>query len=116
VHVEPGVATVRTTLPGRAAITQSVTVRQGETASVTLDLTRHTVPTTAPAPVDTPHPASTSVTATHSGVTSEWWFWTGLSVVVVGGILGGLAAGGVFDMIPSPIEGNARTINTISVY
>lgn len=122
VYVEPGEAAVRATLPGRAAFAQSVSVRRGVTASVSLDLAARAapvLPSASRAPVttrvETPHPASGSVSVSQPGLTSRWWFWTGLSVLAVGGTLAGLAAGGVFDTPAPALGGTAYTIEAISV-
>lgn len=132
VFVEPGDVRVLATVGGREAFAQGFPVQRGLTASVNLDLSmrsaqvtevpRQTVapmspvaPVSALSSVVTPHPAAPAVALSSGGVTTRWWFWTGLGAVVVGGTLVGLAAGGVFDHGAAPISGTAYTVNTISV-
>lgn len=117
VFVEPGDVAVRATVGGREAFAQGVAVQPGLTASVSIDLTPR-VAVAAPsvpmqATVVTPHPASEAAPVASAGVTSQWWFWTGLSAVVVGGTLAGLAAGGVFDTLASPVGGTAYQVDAL---
>ena len=121
VFVEPGEVAVRATVDGREAFAQGLEVQRGLTASVTLRLTMRT-PVEAPvarpmvalwAPVVTPHPAGP--VASSGGVTSQWWFWTGIGAVVVGGTLAGLAAGGVFDTLADPVGGTAYRVDALRV-
>jgi hypothetical protein len=46
-------------------------------------------------------------------LTSRWSFWTAISAVVIGGTLGGLAAGGVFDGSPARPEELLYTVNAL---
>jgi hypothetical protein len=63
----------------------------------------------------TPHPREEAGRTSANSSSSRWWLWTGLSVLVVGGVLGGLAAGGVFDR-PGPIvEGTAYTVEALTM-
>jgi len=62
----------------------------------------------------TPHPRETGgERAPAAASSSRWWLWTGLSVLVVGGVLGGLAAGGVFDTPGPAIGGTAYTVEAL---
>lgn len=47
------------------------------------------------------------------GVTSRWWFWTGLGVLVAGGVVVGLAAGGVFNTVQPPQAGTAYDVSAL---
>lgn len=69
----------------------------------------------APRVRENPHPREDGPERAPSTVaSSRWWLWTGISVLVVGGVLGGLAAGGVFDR-PGPIVGRtAYTVEALS--
>ena len=132
-YAEPGEVTVRAMLGQREVFTRSALVQRGATTPVDVDVRPQPAPppadargegtpttvaraTVTPVPVrpETPHPASGGpVEASSSGITSQWWFWTGLSVLVVGGTLGGLAAGGVFDHTAAPVGGTAYTVNAL---
>ena len=127
-YAEPGEVTVRATLGLREVFTRSALVQRGATTPVEVDVRPQPAPVglepraqpavaSAVAPpsvrAETPHPATGPVVVSSSGITSQWWFWTGLSVLVVGGTLGGLAAGGVFDHTAAPVGGTAYTVNAL---
>ncbi|MFO0624753.1 MAG: hypothetical protein U0325_03985 [Polyangiales bacterium] len=61
----------------------------------------------------TPHPATPAPTTSRSSVTAQWWFWTAISAVVVGGVLGGMAAGGVFDHTAPPPTGVTYSVSAL---
>lgn len=63
-------------------------------------------PVVTPHPAETPHPASTPITA-------RWWFWTGISVVVLGAALGAMAGAGVFTTDQAPVPGTAFDVQAI---
>ncbi len=70
---------------------------------------------TAPV-VTTPHPAGeTPVTPRESspGITSRWWFWTGLGVVVAGGTALALGLSGTFDTTQAPVAGTAYNLSAV---
>jgi hypothetical protein len=128
---EPGSVRVELVREGRAVQSRNVDARPGATvtasfaseaaatasASIATPLPMVPVQAAAPAvaPAVTPHPAE-SAPAASVPITSRWWFWTALSVVVIGGTLGGLAAGGVFDGTPARPEGLLYTVNALRVW
>ncbi|MBK6528242.1 MAG: hypothetical protein IPN17_32375 [Deltaproteobacteria bacterium] len=130
VFVEPGDVLVRATVGAREAFAQDFSVERGLTASVSLDLTRAAEPVevapvvvapvaVAPVatrvPVVTPHPLRAAApVASSGGVTSRWWFWTGVGAVVLGGTLVGLAAGGLFDRLADPVGGTAYRVYAVT--
>ena len=121
---------VRATVGAREAFAQDFSVERGLTASVSLDLTRAAEPVevapvvvapvaVAPVatrvPVVTPHPLRAAApVASSGGVTSRWWFWTGVGAVVLGGTLVGLAAGGLFDRLADPVGGTAYRVYAVT--
>jgi hypothetical protein len=127
VYVDPGEVTVRATLGGREVFSHSVSVQRGVTSNVNVDVaprasavrvpiaaTPSTPVVAAALHVATPHPASAPTEAPPPAITSRWWFWTGLSVLVLGGTVAGLAAGGVFDTKAPPVGGTAYTVEALS--
>ncbi len=69
-----------------------------------------------PAVVTTPHPAGeTPVTPRESspGITSRWWFWTGIGVVVAGGTVLALGLSGTFDTTQAPVSGTAYNVSAV---
>lgn len=63
----------------------------------------------------TPHPSQPDRPAPSAepAITSRWWFWTGLGVVVAGGTLAALGASGVFDTTQPPVGGTAYDVSAI---
>lgn len=118
-YAEPGDALVRALLGAREVFSRTVSVQRGTLATVTLELPNDLVAATtaavpAPRPVVTPHPApATPAPTPPAAITSRWWFWTGLSVLVLGGAVGGLAAGGAFDRPAPPVGGTAYTVEAL---
>lgn len=83
------------------------------TAAATSGL--RSVSTGAPRVHATPHPHEDGpARAQPVAASSRWWLWTGLSVLVVGGLLGGLAAGGVFERQGPVVGGTAYTVEALS--
>lgn len=129
-YAEPGEVTVRAMLGLREVFTRTAVVQRGATTPVDVDVRPQPAPRVpdpgvqpdaapvAPTPVAvraaTPHPDNGSTVVSSPGITSRWWFWTGLSVLVVGGTLGGLAAGGAFDHTGAPVGGTAYTVNALT--
>jgi hypothetical protein len=72
---------------------------------------RESAATVNPASSSTPHPSTQP--SSRPAITAQWWFWTALSVVLIGGTMAGLAAGGVFDYPASPVGGTSYTVNAI---
>lgn len=69
---------------------------------------------TAAAPAPTPHPPQERApAATETSITSRWWFWTGIGVVVAGGTLAALGASGAFDTVQAPVGGTAYDVSAI---
>ena len=96
-YAEPGDVSVRATLGAREVFSRTVPVQRGALATLTIEVPiapatsdpSSTAPVTPARPIDTPHPAPAGPAPTSSaGITSRWWFWTGLSVVVLGGEIG----------------------------
>lgn len=56
----------------------------------------------------TPHPEEPATSVARSP-----WLWVGIGALVVGGVLGGLAAGGVFTRTQPPLEGTAYNVTAI---
>ncbi len=129
-YAEAGDAEVRATAPGRDAFAGRVTVQRGSTATLAVSLPSPaasnpaslaatpvpptplaTLPRTAPT---NPHPAAPAPVA-RGGIASQWWFWTALGAVVVGGTVAALAAGGVFNHTADPVGGTAYTVNAIDL-
>ena len=63
----------------------------------------------------TPHPASApdAPVASSPGITSRWWFWTGLGVVVAGGTVLALGLSGTFDTTQAPVPGTAYDVSAV---
>lgn len=127
VYLDPGEVTVRATLGGREVFSQRVSVQRGVTSNVSVDVAPRPsavqvpIATTTSQPVvavavrlETPHPANAPTEVPPPAITSRWWFWTGLSVLVLGGTVAGLAAGGVFDTKAPPVGGTAYTVEALS--
>lgn len=51
--------------------------------------------------------------AASPGVTTRWWFWTGVGALAVGAVVAGLAAGGVFNSKEPPVGGTAYDVSAI---
>jgi hypothetical protein len=102
--------------PG-ARITWDAELVAENTAAPTAPVVVATTPAvTAPAVVTTPHPAGeTPVTPRESspGITSRWWFWTGLGVVVAGGTVLALGLSGTFDTTQAPVPGTAYDVSAV---
>ena len=133
VFADPGEVRVELRRGGTTVYSRTVTTAAGAVSSVAIDLAstaagpergptpgpvgtqpasaRQPVSTVAPASSSTPHPATPP--SSRPAITSQWWFWTALSVVVIGGTMAGLAAGGVFDYPAAPVSGTSYTVNAI---
>lgn len=129
--VEPGPVRVELVREGRTIQTRNLDATAGATVTTAFEAEAPAPPSARPplaepvaepvapprsaavvTPVVTPHPAAPEPAAS-TPITSRWWFWTAVSVVVIGGTLGGLAAGGVLDGSPSPPEGLLYTVNAL---
>ena len=86
-----------------------------ETATVVAVATTPAVARTPARVAVTPHPSQPDRTAPSAepAITSRWWFWTGLGVVVTGGTLAALGAAGVFDTTQPPVGGTAYDVSAI---
>ncbi len=73
------------------------------------------VSSTPPARIElTPHPPpAPEGPAATPGITSRWWFWTGLGVVVAGGTVLALGLSGAFDTTQAPVGGTAYDVSAI---
>jgi hypothetical protein len=121
--VEAGPVRVELVREGRAVQSRSLAASAGSTVTASFadeTAARATPPSGPPMPstvapvgrVVTPHPAVPSPAASVP-LTSRWWFWTAISAVVIGGTLGGLAAGGVFDGSPPRPEELLYSVNAL---
>lgn len=83
--LDPGTHAVRASAPGRTPATARVTLTEGESATVTLQLAAIGAVATAPAPLEDPRPPSAS-----SGLPALAWvgFGVGAAGVVAGSITG----------------------------
>ncbi len=129
--VEPGEALVESSSAEHGAFSRRVSVGRGAVTEVVVSLERapppapSPVPDPSPAPAPapprvvvanpTPHPPAPIAPTPGASITGQWWFWTGLSVIVVGGALAGMAAGGVFDRDGAPLGGTAYTVRALSL-
>jgi hypothetical protein len=126
--VAAGAVRVELAREGRATLTREIEVTAGAVSTVALgdDPTVNASAGSPPPPpvggetpratsvAQTPHPATPHpATPERAPVTSQWWFWTVIALVAVGGTMGGLAAGGVFDRSAAPPAGVNYSVNAL---
>jgi hypothetical protein len=136
VFVDAGSVRVELFRTGQVALSQSVDAHAGAMATVSLENggSAHVAPTqpvpsvptqrmlptalstTGSSPVSNTAPPPATPRSARSPITGQWWFWTLVSAVVIGGTMGGLAAGGVLDYRGSPREGTAYMVNAIQAW
>ena len=72
-----------------------------------------TPPVTTARVAVTPHPPLGAAPVASPAITSRWWFWTGLGVVVAGGTVLALGLTGAFDHTQAPVSGTAYDVSAI---
>lgn len=118
--LDPGEHVLVVTAPGRRPWREEVRLAPGQrvTRSVTLEPDGTTAPapaageaapTTMPPTGTTPHPREGPRAP---AITSRWWFWTGLAVIVVGGVVAGVAIATSGGSEP-PLPGTAFDVQTL---
>ncbi len=125
--LDPGSHLLVATAPSHAPQQREVQLAPGGRVTWEAELTAERAPI-APTPTVTPTvartPARVAVTphpsqpdrpapSAEPAITSRWWFWTGLGVVVTGGTLAALGAVGVFDTTQPPVGGTAYDVSAI---
>jgi len=125
--LDPGSHLLVATAPSHAPQQREVQLAPGGRVTWDTELTAEGAPT-APTPTVTPTvvrtPARVAVTphpsqpdrpapSAEPAITSRWWFWTGLGVVVAGGTLAALGASGAFDTTQPPVGGTAYDVSAI---
>ncbi|MDB4932850.1 MAG: hypothetical protein JWM10_5334 [Myxococcaceae bacterium] len=124
VALDPGSHLLVATAPSRAPQQREVQLAPGARVTWDVELVAEAsapaTPVVAAAPVEvsapavTPHPRREPMPATAAPtITSRWWFWTGIGVVVAGGTLAVLGASGAFDTVQGPVGGTAYDVSAI---
>lgn len=124
--LDPGSHLLVATAPSHAAQQREVQLAPGGRVTWEAELAAEAAPVvavaTTPAVVMTParvavtpHPSQPARPAPSAepGITSRWWFWTGIGVVVAGGTLAALGASGAFDTTQPPVGGTAYDVSAI---
>ena len=128
--LDPGSHLLVATAPSHAPQQREVQLAPGGRVTWDTELTAEGAPVVAVTPTPTPtptvvrtparvavtpHPSQPDRTAPSAepAITSRWWFWTGLGVVVTGGTLAALGAAGVFDTTQPPVAGTAYDVSAI---
>ena len=127
VALDPGGHLLDVSAPGFSAQHREIQLAPGarEVWEVTLEpaaVTPAAAPTVTPpaaAPATaavasvapTPHPPEPPRTS--PAITSRWWFWTGVGVVVLGGTALALGFGGAFDHTRAPLPGVAYDVSAV---
>lgn len=121
--LDPGMHVCTLSAPGRVSVRRDLRLSSG--ANSPLEVRLDALPPQAtpspvvvrvetPRPVVTPHPAPVQAPAAASrGITSQWWFWTGIGVVLAGATVGALAAGGVFTSEEPLVGGTAFNVSAV---
>ncbi len=126
--LDPGSHLLVATAPSHAAQQREVQLAPGGRVTWDTELAAEGAPTPTVTPTMTPAvvrtPARVAVTphpsqpdrpapSAEPAITSRWWFWTGIGVVVAGGTLAVLGASGAFDTTQPPVGGTAYDVSAI---
>lgn len=101
VAVDPGMHRVELRAGTRVVDGRTVSVGEGESVEVSLDVSAVPTPaeTAAAAPAEPPEPDGDD-----GAIFEQWWFWTGVGAVVLGALVVGIVAGSGGD--EAPVRGN----------
>jgi hypothetical protein len=123
--LDPGSHLLVATAPSRAPQQREVQLAPGarvtwdvelpaDAAAPATPVVATATPPVVATPAVTPHPPQERApAATGASITSRWWFWTGIGVVVAGGTLAALGAAGAFDTVQAPVGGTAYDVSAI---
>ena len=122
--LDPGDHLLVASAPSRAPEQREVQLAPGGRATWEVELQPSTTTTATPVAAltlvtppsrvaVTPHPMSPEGPVASPAITSRWWFWTGIGVVVAGGTLAALGASGAFDTTQAPVGGTAYDVSAI---
>lgn len=120
--LDPGSHLLVVSAPSRVAQQREVQLAPGGRVTWEAELVAEAAPTVTPTVTPptrvavTPHPPEEGpapAVAASTAITSQWWFWTGIGVVVAGGTLAALGASGAFDTTQAPVGGTAYDVSAI---